>query len=74
MLKARNSAFSSYSLTFHCLQQSTSKRAENPIIENFQVPLSSLRTSHFGAFGGPTAQAGHYVGPHGCLSTRIVTK
>ena len=41
-----------------------------------QVSLTSLCDSNFGAFGGPWhgLPSGHYVGPHGCSSTRIVTK
>ena len=46
------------------------------------MSLNSLHNSNFGAFlgGGGGAwlglhgPSGHYMGPHGCPSTRIVTK
>ena len=43
-----------------------------------QVPLNSLQTAISQVLGGPWpwlyGPGSHYVGPHGCSSTRIVTK
>ena len=43
-----------------------------------QRPLNHLQTAISGLLGGPWlglyGLGGHYVGPHGCSSTRIVTK
>ena len=39
--------------------------------KNFQVPLNGLNRQFGGFQGGLTS---HYVSPHGCLSTHIVTK
>ena len=48
------------------------------ISEILQVSLNSLHNGNFGALGGPWfglyGLGGHYVGSHGCSSTRIVTK
>ena len=42
------------------------------------MSLNNLRNSNFGILGGPWhglhRPRGHYMGPHGCSSTRIVTK
>ena len=42
------------------------------------MSLNSLHNGNFGVLGGPWlrlyAFGGHYVGPHGCSSTRTVTK
>ena len=42
------------------------------------MSLNSLHNGNFGAFGGAMlglyGLGSHYVGPHGCSSTRIVTK
>ena len=63
-------------MKFYCLWQRTSKRENDRILLNFQVPLNTRTNSNFGAFGGPGLHgpSGHYVGPQGCPSTRIVTK
>ena len=43
-----------------------------------QVPLKHLRTAMLRLLGGPWlglhGLSGHYVGPHGCSNSRIVTK
>ena len=43
-----------------------------------QMPLNHLQTAILKLLGGPWlglyGPSGHYVGPHGCSSTRIVTK
>ena len=48
------------------------------ISEILRVSLNSLHHGNFGAFGGPWlglyGLGSHYVGPHGCSSTRTVTK
>ena len=47
-------------------------------MKSFQVSLNSPHNSNFGASEGPWHRvhrpSGHYAGPHGCSSTRIVTK
>ena len=48
------------------------------VFEFSQVPLNSRNNSNFEALGGPWpglhGPSSHYVGPHGCSSTPIVTK
>ena len=45
-------------------------QAQGVIVENFQAPLNSLNKGFRGFRGGHGLR---YVGPHGCLITRIVT-
>ena len=46
--------------------------------EIFSSVTNNLHNSTFGAFGVPMARlhrpTGHYMGPHGCSSTRIVIR
>ena len=54
------------------------KKKEKPGWATHQMPLNRLQTAMLKLLRGPRlgldGPSGHYVGPHGCSSTRIVTK
>ena len=64
-----------------CSHQKTTKthyRGDRRVSEKvkFSKICRCQQVSNSRAFGGPMARgsSGHYMGPHGCLSTYIVTK